>query len=448
MTFSKSPRSVRQTIDEAPMHALQWRVIGLCFLINMVDGIDVLAMAFTASAVAKDWQLQQIAVGWLLSAGIIGMTLGSLFLAPLADRWGRRPIVLGGLAAAGLCMVATEWVEGVWELGSLRLLTGVGIGVVLVQANVLTSEYSNARWRALNIGLQSVGFALGASLGGMMAAYLHHHGTWHDVFVWGGALSWGCALMVTWGLPESLDQLLQGRKAGDFGRAQALLQRMGHARVSLDSLDNLQPSSPALTRQRSALQALQLLWAPNAITTWLLAVSFFALMFCFYFVTSWTPKLLEQSGLSAERGMAGGVLLHLGGMVGALALGIFASRWQLQRVAQIFMALGCMALLLVVPTTEWSLLPALLLGVSVGFLLNGSVAGIYATAPQTFDAQVRSSGVGIVLSFGRMGGMASPVIAGYLLDQQWSIAKIYSIYAGVLLLAAVLLWAFAKLRSQ
>lgn len=445
MTFSESPRSLRQIIDAAPMHALQWRAIALCFFINMVDGIDVLVMAFTASAVAKDWQLNQVAVGWLLSAGIIGMTLGSLFLAPLADRFGRRPIVLGGLVSAGGFMVATEWVDSAWALGTLRVLTGIGIGAVLVQANVLTSEYSNARWRALNIGLQSVGFALGATFGGMMAAYLHQHGSWHDVFVWGGVLSWICALVVAWGLPESLDQLLQGRKPGDFARAQTLLQRMGHGQIEAAPL----PSSTSSSRKNSgALQAVQLLWAPDAAKTWLLGASFFALMFCFYFVTSWTPKLLEQSGLSAEHGMAGGVLLHIGGMVGALALGVFASRWQLQRVAQRFMALGSVALLLVVPAMGWSMLPAMVLGVCVGLLLNGSVAGIYATAPQTFDAHVRSSGVGIVLSFGRLGGMASPVVAGYLLDQQWQIGSVYAVYAIVLMAAACLLFLFSSARKR
>lgn len=429
------------------MHALQWRAIALCFFINMVDGIDVLVMAFTASAVAKDWQLNQVAVGWLLSAGIIGMTLGSLFLAPLADRFGRRPIVLGGLVSAGVFMVATEWVESAWALGALRVLTGIGIGAVLVQANVLTSEYSNARWRALNIGLQSVGFALGATFGGMMATYLHQHGTWHDVFVWGGVLSWICALVVAWGLPESLDQLLQGRKLGDFARAQTLLQRMGHGQIAVEQLQSSILTSSS-RKNSGALQALQLLWAPGAAKTWLLGASFFALMFCFYFVTSWTPKLLEQSGLSAEHGMAGGVLLHIGGMVGALALGVFASLWQLQRVAQLFMALGSVALLLVVPAMGWSVLPAMLLGVGVGLLLNGSVAGIYATAPQTFDAHVRSSGVGIVLSFGRLGGMASPVVAGYLLDQQWAIGNVYSVYAIVLMAAACLLFFFSSARKR
>ena len=423
------------------MRALQWRAIALCFFINMVDGIDVLVMAFTASAVAKEWQLSQVAVGWLLSAGIIGMTLGSLFLAPLADRLGRRPVVIAGLMSAGAFMVATEWVNDPWVLGALRLLTGIGIGAVLVQANVLTSEYANAKWRAFAIGLQSVGFALGATAGGMGAAYLNAHGTWHDVFVWGGILSWLCAVAVAYGLPESLDFLMHSSRRNSRKQAQHLLLQMKHAFMVPQEV--LQRATPS----HGALGGLKLLFAAGSLKTWLLGASFFALMFCFYFVTSWTPKLLEQTGLSAERGIAGGVLLHVGGMVGALALGAFASQWQLQRVAQWFMVLGSVALVFVVPVTAGPLVSAMLLGVSVGLLLNGSVAGIYATAPQAYEASTRSSGVGIVLSFGRLGGIASPVVAGYLLDGSWPIHSVYMLYAVVLLLAAGLLFAFTRTNS-
>ena len=440
-TAFASDLSLRQRLDTASMGRLQWRAIALCFLINAIDGIDVLVMAFTASAVASDWDLNPVVLGWLLSAGIIGMTLGSVFLTPLSDRWGRRPMVLGSLAAAGAFMVATEWVQDPWTLGMLRLLTGVGIGCSIVNANVLTSEYANARWRALAIGLQSVGFALGATLGGMLAAYLLKRGAWQHVFVWGGFLTWGAAVLVALGLPESLDQLLQGRKKGDVQRAQQLLQRMGHGHFSVELQTTVRPKP-------SALQALQLLWAPGAVRTWLLGGSFFALMFSFYFVTSWTPKLLEQAGLSAEKGVAGGVLLHVGGMFGALALGVLASRWQLQRVAQSLMVLGAVALCVVIPATGWSLPIAILLGVAIGFLINGSIAGLYATAPQSFEAATRSSGVGIVLAFARLGGMASPVVAGHLLQANWSVASLYWLYAGTLLVAALFLQGFLAQQRE
>ena len=436
-----APLTLRQHLDAASMSTLQWRAIALCFLINAIDGIDVLVMAFTASAVSKDWGLNNVVLGWLLSAGIIGMTVGSVFLAPLSDRWGRRPMVLASLVAAGAFMVVTEWVQDPWTLGALRFLTGIGIGCSIVNANVLTSEYANAKWRALAIGLQSVGFALGATLGGMLAAYLLKHSAWQDVFVWGGILTWTTALLIAIGLPESLDQLLQGRHPKDKQRAQRLLQRMGQGQLPMSA-------TPTPSLKPNALQALRLLWSPGAVRTWLLGGSFFTLMFSFYFVTSWTPKLLEQAGLSADKGVAGGVLLHVGGMLGALALGLLASRWHLQRVAQSLMVLGVFALCTVIPATSWSLPAAIILGIAIGFLINGSIAGLYATTPQSFEAATRSSGVGMVLAFARLGGMASPVVAGHLLEANWSVSHLYWLYAGALLLAATFLQLFLKTQPR
>lgn len=433
--------TLRQHLDAASMGALQWRAIALCFLINAIDGIDVLVMAFTASAVTKDWGLNNVVLGWLLSAGIIGMTVGSVFLAPLSDRWGRRPMVLASLVAAGAFMVATEWVNDPWTLGGLRFLTGIGIGCSIVNANVLTSEYANAKWRALAIGLQSVGFALGATLGGMMAAYLLKNNAWQDVFVWGGILTWLTALLIAVGLPESLDQLLQERHPNDKQRAQRLLERMGHGHLPISA-------SPAASVKPNALQAIQLLWVPGALRTWLLGGSFFALMFSFYFVTSWTPKLLEQAGLTADKGVAGGVLLHVGGMLGALALGLLASRWHLQRIAQSLMIVGAFALCAVIPATSWSLPAAIALGVAIGFLINGSIAGLYATTPQSFKTATRSSGVGMVLAFARLGGMASPVVAGHLLEASWSVSHLYWLYAGALFMAATFLQLFLKTQPR
>src|SRR5690625_3551595 len=105
-----SDLSLRQQLDAAPMGRLQWQAIALCFLINAIDGVDVLVMSFTASAVSKDWGLNSVVLGWLLSAGIIGMTVGSVFLTPLSVRWRPRPVVLGRVIAAGELTVPTATV--------------------------------------------------------------------------------------------------------------------------------------------------------------------------------------------------------------------------------------------------------------------------------------------------------------------------------------------------
>jgi MFS family permease len=168
-------RSINVQLEEKPMEAFQWVVIALCFLINMLDGFDVLVMAFTAASVSSEWGLGGIELGYLLSAGLIGMALGSLFIAPWADRFGRRPLILLCISIAGLGMLASSQASSVSMLGGLRFLTGLGIGGVLASSYVIAGEYANRKWRSLAISLQSTAYALGATIGGLIAAQIIPH---------------------------------------------------------------------------------------------------------------------------------------------------------------------------------------------------------------------------------------------------------------------------------
>jgi MFS family permease len=97
---------LRAVLDDGPMHRFQWTAIAVCVLLNMLDGFDVLVMAFTGRAVSAEWGLSGAQLGLLLSAGLVCMAAGSLFLAPFADRIGRRPMILAclGIASAGMLL--------------------------------------------------------------------------------------------------------------------------------------------------------------------------------------------------------------------------------------------------------------------------------------------------------------------------------------------------------
>ncbi|MBW6186029.1 MFS transporter, partial [Pseudomonas aeruginosa] len=155
-------RDLRRALDDEPMRPFQWLAVAVCIVLNLIDGFDVLVMAFTASSVAAEWNLGGAEIGLLLSAGLFGMAAGSLFIAPWADRWGRRPLILACLARSGLGMLASALSQAAWQLALLRGLTGLGIGGILASSNVIASEYASRRWRGLAVSLQSTGYALGA----------------------------------------------------------------------------------------------------------------------------------------------------------------------------------------------------------------------------------------------------------------------------------------------
>ena len=127
------------------MSALQLRVIALCTCVNMLDGFDILAMAYTAPAVGKLWALSPSRLGVLFSLGLTGMMAGSIFLAPLADRFGRRPMILSCLLVATLSMFAAANSGDLLSLGCARVATGLAIGAILPCMNTMVAEYASPR---------------------------------------------------------------------------------------------------------------------------------------------------------------------------------------------------------------------------------------------------------------------------------------------------------------
>ncbi|WP_115584291.1 MFS transporter [Xanthomonas dyei] len=424
--LQSTPTSTHFVLER--MTPFQWRAVAVCVLLTMLDGFDVMAMAFTAPHVSADWQLSGKLLGALFSAGLVGMAVGSLLLAPLADRIGRRALILVCLAILTVGMGASALAGDVWQLGALRAFTGVGIGGMLACVAVTAAEYSTARWRSTATVLQATGYPVGATIGGAIAALLVQHWSWPAVF-WLGALgSLLCVPLVLAFLPESLDFLIARRPPHAHARFNAVLARMGmapHPQL---------PLPPAQTAGQAQGYA-ALFVGKLRRQSLLIALAFFLLMFAFYFVLSWTPKLLVTAGLSAAEGLTGGVLLNLGGIVGGTLFSWLALRGRLSRLtagALVLVAIGMVAFGLSSTVLSWAFVTALLTGAA----LTAAMGGLYAVAPVVFTAAVRSTGMGWSIGVGRLGAIASPLCAGVLLDAGWSPAMLYLACGVPLLLAA------------
>ncbi|MFF7063018.1 MFS transporter [Pseudomonas sp. NPDC008258] len=419
---------LKQRLDNDPMGRFQCLAIGICIVLNMIDGFDVLVMAFTAASVSAEWGLNGAQVGLLLSAGLFGMAAGSLFIAPWADRFGRRPLILLCLALSGIGMLLSAMSQTPLQLALLRGLTGLGIGGILASSNVIASEYASKRWRGLAVSLQSTGYALGATLGGLLAVWLLGHWGWRSVFLFGGVVTVLVIPLVLLWLPESLDFLLARRPANALARVNRLAIRLGQPALA-------QLPAPTARAQGAASGFRQLLAPAMRRTTLVIWLLFFLVMFGFYFVMSWTPKLLVAAGLSAQQGITGGVLLSVGGILGAALIGGLSSRWPLTRVLALFMLITA-ALLVLFVANGASVSAALALGLLIGLFSNGCVAGLYALSPVVYDASVRATGVGWGIGIGRMGAILSPTVAGVLLDGGWQPLHLYGVFAIVFVLAA------------
>lgn len=316
------------------------------------------------------------------------------------------------------------------SIAILRVITGLGVGGILACSNVIASEYASQRWRGLAVSLQSTGYALGATIGGTIAVWLLSQYGWRSVFLFGGCATLAIVPLVLWRLPESLDFLLARRPANALERLNLAVAKLGLPRLAK------LPAAPLQQEvQRSGLMQL---FSPElrrpTILVWL---SFFLVMFGFYFVMSWTPKLLAASGLTPAQGVTGGVLLSLGGIFGTALLGLLAARFRLNHVLAGFMLVSAVLLSFIV-SNPGSLWMCFTLAFLIGMFVNGCVAGLYAIAPVVYGASVRVTGVGWGIGIGRIGAIISPLVAGALIDAAWPPAQLYMAYGLTFVAEAVI----------
>ncbi|KAA8731254.1 MFS transporter [Acinetobacter qingfengensis] len=427
-----SSNTILTHINQQPMTMYQWFVIGICICLNIIDGFDVMVMAFTAPSVSAEWHLSASHVGILLSAGLFGMAGGSIFLAPFADKIGRRKLILTCLAIAAASMLASAEATSHTMLAIFRFVTGLGVGGILASSNVVASEYANVRWRSLAVSLMSTGYGIGATLGGVLSLTLIGEFGWRSVFLAGGITTVVMLVLAIWLLPESLDYLFAKRPKNALLITNKILQKM-----KIQTIAQL-PDAAVLTVQQEQTAISKLFHGNKARQTLLLWFSFFLVMFGFYFVMSWTPKILIAMGMSAKQGVSAGILISIGGIFGAAIIGLLAAKIRIFYALSSFLGLTALCVFLFVSVSA-QVSTAFIVGVFLGLLINGCVAGLYSISPTIYAADVRNRGVGYAIGFGRLGAILSPIVAGVFLDQHIAAATIYAYYGVVFIFAIVLI---------
>ena len=159
-------------IDRQPVGSFHLRLLLICAAVLLLDGFDTQAIGYVAPALAREWGLTKGALGPVFSAGLFGLMLGALIFGPVADRLGRKKIMVFSVLAFGACTFATAFAQDVWWLLVLRFLTGLGLGGAMPNAVALTSEFSPHRRRATMVMVMFCGFSVGAALGGLLAAWM------------------------------------------------------------------------------------------------------------------------------------------------------------------------------------------------------------------------------------------------------------------------------------
>jgi AAHS family 4-hydroxybenzoate transporter-like MFS transporter len=389
-------------------------VVPICFVIAMIDGYDTIMPSFTAPLIAKSYSLGMHDIGNLFAIGYVGAMIGTIVAGQLSDQVGRRPVMALFLTICAAATLACAAAPAFGWLLVLRFITGLGLGGALPSLFSLTAEHSPPARRSAMVVTMYIGYPVGGVVGGLITSFLLPFG-WESIFIGGGVAA---LLMVPLALtvPETLRLRPAVATAGPS--ATTALSRIG--------------AQFAQGRLGAAL----MLW-----------VGLFCMLLMTYLLVSWTPTMAVKSGLPLKIAALSGVVLSLGGVIGALAIGPIVNRRGPFLPAAIM--IGVASVMIVILGQSFGSVPLLMIVLFlVGFTGMGGQLICPAMGVELFPAEVRGTGSGWLMAVGRLGSIVGPILGGALLAANLSLGWLFLIVAVAAAIAAIAFAIAGRIRPN
>jgi MFS transporter, AAHS family, vanillate permease len=427
---------VAEVIDHGPITAQQLIVVALCLILNMLDGFDITAMAVAVNSIGNELALAEDKLGLVFSFALAGMMIGAMFLAAVSDVIGRRKVILICVVGIGVTVILTGFVESLWSLILLRFISGLGAGAMLAGQATLAYEYSPAKFRSLAVATVTAGYPLGAMMTGLVASEMVPVYGWRSIFFLGGGATLIVGAVAYFLMPESLQFLFEKRPKGALQKSNKILKKL--KRAPLADLPVVETQGGVNAGKSSVISNMLALMTPahrrSTLSLWL---TFFLCFCALYFLMSWIPKMVINSGLSEQTGNYAFSLFNLGGVIGIFILGAMGTRWKLTNLVSFFLLAAAIAMIVFasLPTQENMLLILILI---IGILQQGGFTGLYIVATKIYPTEIRSTGVGWAIGLGRFGAVIGPAVAGVTIASGFSMASNFYIFAIPMMIGGVL----------
>ena len=379
-----------------------WSALALYVLVAAFDGFDGQVIAFLAPTLSRTWDVPVASFGGVFSLGLLGLTIGGLGLAPLADRVGRRALVAAAAIVVGVTTIGSAFATSLPGLAAWRLATGLGLGAMMPVLIALAHEGAPPRQRTLAVAILVTGFPAGGFVGGVIVAWGLERYAWSTLLIGAGVIALGLAVLLALFAPGRASSTRAVRKA-----TPAALLRDGRAR-----------------------------------STTLLWLIFFTTLANVYMLASWQPTLLERAGLSPRDAILGSSLLNLGGAVGGLALGALLARFGARMLVGVFL-FGSVALVGLGLAGSAPALVALLCFL-VGVCIPGGHVCNNAVAAGLYPDYLRATGIGWAQSIGRISTVIAPLVVAWAIGRAASSAAIFTVAALVSAAAALAVLALTR----
>jgi len=426
-------RDLIHLIDNSQLSTFQLRAMLVCFVLIALDGFDTQSIAFVAPTLREAWSVSPELFGPLFGAGLFGTLLGSIILGSLADKFGRKPMLIVSTLIFGLMTLVCATAESIQQLGIYRFLAGLGLGGAIPNILALTSEYSPKRVRSTAIVMTFAGFPIGAILGGMASARLIPQFGWESVFVAGGVLPLLMILPVLFWVPESA-RFLAIRQG-----MQARLQKIIRAIVpEMDEAAMRDVQLPVDQAQHIPVKAL----FANGRAAWtvlLWSLTFTCLLLA-YFLVNWIPLLLADTGMQHKEAIMGVVVLNLGGILGGFVIGRISDRKGPFKALAISFLIGAVFVAMVGLKIDSPVPTLLTLIFFAGCGVFGAQLNLSAVTATYYPIGIRGTGIGWGMGMGRFGSVVGPTVGGGLValgltrGDMFMVAAIPAIIAGLIVI--------------
>lgn len=362
----------------------------ICFLMNMLDGMDVMVVSYAAPNIAKDWSILPKALGIVFSAGLLGMSIGAMFLAPRADKIGRKSMIMICNLLMGISVFGTAYASNIEWLTFFRILSGLGIGGMLASTATLTAENAPKATKDFWVSFVMAGYPIGAVLSGIVAAAVIPLFGWPSIFKIAGITSFITLPIVYFILKESNEFLIKTETK---------------YKPTVNSLLNSSHKK-------------------GTIGLWIAIFMAFATL---YFLTTWIPNLASATGLSVELAIYAGTVFNLGAFCGIISQGYLSNKFGLNKTIFGFLIFTAIAML-IFGYFNGSIMVLVLFGL-IGFGIQGGFVGMYSLAAKMYPTEIRATGVGWAVGAGRVGAVFGPLIGGFLIAAGFSMASNFMFFA-------------------
>ena len=420
---------IDRLVDDQTFGRFNLLLLVWSFLAMLSDGFDISSLASAAPELARAWHVPAKAFGPAFSASLFGVLFGAPLLGYVGDRFGRRGAVIAGCLIYGLGTLACVAASNLDQMIALRFVTGIGIGGLMPNTIALNSELSPKRLRATLIVLMFTGITTGSALPGYIQAWLIPRHGWPIMFWIGGLAPLVIAACLVFTLPESV-KFLRGRPE----RRAELLSTLRRMRPDLTIADDVEFAQEPLPPAGGSGIA-QLLHGGLAWITPLLWGCFATALMANYFLLSWLPLMLVNSGYSAQQSGLTTSFYHYGGTLGGLLVSLVLGRLGFTAVAILFLLAIAAIAAIGLPGISYGFMSAAV--ALAGFATLGAQFGNNAASGLLYPTTIRARGVGWALGIGRFGSMLGPLIGGLLIGMQLPLQRLFLLAAAPMVIGLI-----------